>query len=129
MAVGGIHFSRHAIVAVNTLMHQRSSIDGQMPVMADAPHTFDVVSVVMRYQKMMHLRKTYAIVSEIFLQGTHTNTGIDHDSVGIGIDIVAVSTASTAKRNKSQHQFVLFECKDNKKIGDEEQKLVVISLT
>ena len=55
----------------------------------------------------MNLRQAKPIVPEVFPQGAHTYAGIYHQPVVVGIQKIAVSTASTAKGYESQH--VLFQ--------------------
>ena len=84
-------------------MNGLGGIDGQMEVVADAANALDMVGVVVCDEQMMNLRKAQPIVPEIFLQRAHSYAGIDHQSVVVGIEEIAVSAASAAKRNEFQH--------------------------
>ena len=84
-------------------MNGLGGIYRQMKVVADTSHTLDMVGMIVCNEQMVHLRQVQTIVPEMPLQGAHTYTGIDHQSIVVGIEEIAVSAAPAAKRNEFQH--------------------------
>ena len=71
--------------------------------------------MIVRNEHMTHAGQADAIVATVFLQASQPYSYIYEQCVGLGGQQVAVSTASTAKRDKLQHDFFVI-CVQNYKI-------------
>ena len=99
----GSHLLHHAVVAVDAVVHLPRCIDGHLVVVTEGSHRLDVVSMIVSDQHMPHAGETDAIVATGFLQTSQPYPYVDEQGVCRGCQQIAVTAASTTKRDKFQH--------------------------
>ena len=85
MPVGRIYLASDAVIMVNAFVNCLSGIYREVEIVVDATHTFDMVSMVMSNEQVVDAAQRESVVSEEFLQGAYSNTGINHDTIILSI--------------------------------------------
>ena len=92
----GSHLLGYTVVAIDALVNDAGGIDGQVLVVAETAYGLDMVSMIVGDEYVVNAGEAQAVVPEVLLQSTDTDTGIDEQSVTLSFQIVAVTTASAS---------------------------------
>lgn len=97
-----------AIVAADAFVYVLGGIDRQVELVADASHRLDVVGVVVSDEHMMNGTQAEAKVSELLLEHAYSYSNIYQKPLCLSVEVIAITTAATAKGYEFQHYSCYF---------------------